>query len=234
MTGRFFVAALLLAGCYDPNIPDKGFICSVKQICPDGYNCVNGVCRTPGAKTDPGDLARVLPTQFPDLATPGMPTPPQDFGAPGCGMVGAHCANVGACCSGLTCTNGSCLTSPMPSPTCVASGASCTASTTCCSGLTCMSGTCSSTPACVAAGGNCQQTSDCCSGATCSFGSCTTCVADNGSCETSSDCCSVDCDYDNFVCDPGNGMGCAPSGAGCIDSSECCSDNCGFFSGKCH
>jgi len=48
----------LLAGCFNPSLGDAPFACGAGSACPDGYDCVSGVCRKPG--TGPSIDARLV------------------------------------------------------------------------------------------------------------------------------------------------------------------------------
>jgi hypothetical protein len=44
---RAMTALLLtLAGCYSPKIADGDFSCAISNLCPDGFKCSDGVCRS--------------------------------------------------------------------------------------------------------------------------------------------------------------------------------------------
>jgi hypothetical protein len=43
---RVLIAIALASGCYNPSIDDCQFTCGPGMDCPDGSDCVNGVCRT--------------------------------------------------------------------------------------------------------------------------------------------------------------------------------------------
>ncbi len=59
------LAACLLAlglasGCYNPQVKNGGFACSMTDNppCPEGFYCVNGLCEDhPGTSTDNGDMS---------------------------------------------------------------------------------------------------------------------------------------------------------------------------------
>jgi hypothetical protein len=109
----------LLAGCYNPHIPNRGFRCDPAQVdaCPDGFRCVDGRCDNgldvtlppPAAADLGGDLAG--PTAPADLGagdlstSPGsdLSTPPSaDLASPPqCLPPGGYCSypNHDVCCS---------------------------------------------------------------------------------------------------------------------------------------
>jgi len=62
--------AVLLAGCFNPNLGDEPFKCGVKDACPPDYTCVSGIC------TRQGEVTADAPAGTPD----GRPRPD---GAPG-------------------------------------------------------------------------------------------------------------------------------------------------------
>lgn len=51
-------AALFFAGCGDPSLGDIPALCSTDGACPDGYDCIHGVCALPGTPV-PITVARV-------------------------------------------------------------------------------------------------------------------------------------------------------------------------------
>jgi hypothetical protein len=92
----------------------------------------------------------------------GVPTPPQAGVSGACTAQGGGCF-VGGCCLGLTCNQGSCVT------TCAAEGETCEVSA-CCDPLVCQ-GVCTSMPVCAAVGEPCAR-NPCCAGLTCVTGIC--------------------------------------------------------------
>lgn len=42
------VLAALLVGCGDPSLGDMPALCAADGVCPDGYDCIHGVCALPG------------------------------------------------------------------------------------------------------------------------------------------------------------------------------------------
>ena len=55
-----FLAALLLVGCYSPDVP-QGLPCSDAGRCPDGQECMEGICRGTGQDGAPGPDAACAP-----------------------------------------------------------------------------------------------------------------------------------------------------------------------------
>src|SRR5438128_1865247 len=50
------------AGCYNPDILNRGFACSTADIpaCPDGFACVNNVCVKGSSTTGPSGMALTI------------------------------------------------------------------------------------------------------------------------------------------------------------------------------
>ena len=86
-----------------------------------------------------------------------------------CGGENSSCSQFVSCCSGLTCSNGSCVIA------CAAVDESCSSDADCCSGLECNAkGLCKSI--CLAEGERCTNSTECCSGACNSNGKVATCA----------------------------------------------------------
>jgi hypothetical protein len=123
----WLLGTFLAAGCYNPNIPNLGFACSIGQSdpCPDGFRCIEGRCSDapaggsmdlakpavdllpPAGDIAPApDLATTSDMTAPaDLTTPADLTAPPDLTTPrdlasSCGATGAACTRSSECCSG--------------------------------------------------------------------------------------------------------------------------------------
>ncbi len=77
---RACLAALLLVACYSPSISDQQFRCS-NNVCPSGFMCLCGVCRTPGSScTDGGQPADMTMGKPNDGCSNGGGRAPNDPG----------------------------------------------------------------------------------------------------------------------------------------------------------
>ena len=66
----FVVAALFAAGCFSPRIADGDFTCSMFHLCPHGFSCIDGLCRSSAAA--PGDGGTGGGMGGDDLMTPAV------------------------------------------------------------------------------------------------------------------------------------------------------------------
>ncbi len=58
------LGALVVSGCYHPDIADYGFSCGDNESCPDGFSCVRGLCHKNGVDAAP-------PACTPQAGVPG-------------------------------------------------------------------------------------------------------------------------------------------------------------------
>jgi hypothetical protein len=96
------LAALLVVGCYKPDIPEGAFRCGAEQSCPDGFQCVNGRCfKNKPSEDAAGDAAGTCQRQELECsASPGPSGACDPVCQSGCAC-GEKCVNPGG---GNTCT----------------------------------------------------------------------------------------------------------------------------------
>ena len=113
----FGLGLLLLGGCYNPSVRNDGYACNPYDAlaCPDGYQCINGLCDDGSGHPPPqadmamkpapaDDMAKAMPGPNDDMAhgmTPDMAQTPDM--AKACGVLGSSCDKDTDCCSGMHC-----------------------------------------------------------------------------------------------------------------------------------
>jgi hypothetical protein len=118
MARLLFVTALL-AGCYKPDIQNRGFACLPQQAngCPEGFTCIAGRCDNgsgvfdlASAQSETADLLtpvgadltfEAVDLSMPGTSTPDLSTPsaPPDM-ATSCAQLNDACVHSADCCSG--------------------------------------------------------------------------------------------------------------------------------------
>ena len=114
------LAALAVAGCYDPAVKDGGYSCTAERPhCPSGFTCIGNRCVTEGTTPPPGQDSGQPPEQdlsiggpdvdmsmpastdmsgqqsMPDMSKPSKPDMAQQ-----CTAKGQDCTSDDECCSG--------------------------------------------------------------------------------------------------------------------------------------
>jgi hypothetical protein len=109
---RYWLAILLLAGCYDPKLGAPGFFCHATDnpACPDGQTCVEGRCINTGSQITPADFAAAVDhgadsstNESGDMrsGSTDLSSPPRDLSQSSCVATGGDCTyhKNSVCCS---------------------------------------------------------------------------------------------------------------------------------------
>jgi hypothetical protein len=96
---RLLFITVLLAGCFDPQIPSGGFTCSPPDHaqCPEGFSCVNNLC-----VQGTSQIVNLPDLTDPDSFTESAPDLGHDLAKAMCVASGGDCTyhRDAVCCSG--------------------------------------------------------------------------------------------------------------------------------------